>query len=419
MSEGPEEATSPRSPPSDVDESPLRSLAILFLRLGTIAFGGPAAHIAMMRDEVVVRRRWLSDPEFLDLLGATNLIPGPNSTEMAIHIGYLRAGWRGLIVAGVCFIAPAAVIVTAIAWAYMEYGTTPEAGGLLYGIKPVILAIVGKALWDLGRTAVKGPWFLVAGAGAMALYLLGVNELLILLGGGALILGIVRLRSRHTTPTVAKPAIAVRPRLRLLAPIVLVAGLGVLVVFGSVTMGSSREPDLGPLFLTFVKIGSVLYGSGYVLLAFLRNDFVHGLGWISDQQLLDAVAVGQVTPGPVFTTATFIGYVVAGPPGALVATLGIFLPAFLFVAATHPWVPRIRSSPRASAFLDGVNITALGLMAGVLVVLGRAAVVDVPSALLAIGAAFLVLRYRVNATWLILGGAILGIALGLAGLLPA
>jgi chromate transporter len=418
MPEGPDGATDTSTPTSGGDESPLRELAFLFLKLGTIAFGGPAAHIAMMRDEVVVRRRWLSDAEFLDLLGATNLIPGPNSTEMAIHIGYLRASWRGLIVAGVCFIAPAAVIVTAIAWAYVEYGTTPEAGGLLYGIKPVILAIVAKALWDLGRTAVKGPWFLVAGAGAMALYLLGVNEILILLGGGAVIMGVVRLRSHRATPRVPKPVTRARFPVRLLAPIGLVAGLAVLVVTAAVASGPPGAPDLATLFLTFVKIGSVLYGSGYVLLAFLRTDFVLRLGWISDRQLLDAVAVGQITPGPVFTTATFIGYIVGGLPGALAATVGIFLPAFLFVAAVHPWMPRIRSSPRASAFLDGVNVTALGLMAGVLVVLGRAAVVDVSSALLALGAAFLLLRYRINATWLILGGAALGIGLGLAGFLP-
>src|SRR5262244_3195954 len=303
---------------------PMREVAWLFLKLGTIAFGGPAAHIAMMREEVVRRRRWLSDEQFVDLLGATNLIPEPNSTEMAIHLGYLRAGWPGLIVAGCCFIVPAMLIVFGCAWLYVRYGATPEAAWLLYGVKPVIIAVVVQAMWSLLRTAVKGPMLAVVGVAVLALSLMGGNEIALLLGGGgvAVLLGTVGTRGAA-------------------APLGLGAGAG-----------------LTTLFLVFLKIGSVLYGSGYVLLAFLRHDFVERLGWLTDQQLLDAVAVGQVTPGPVFTTATFIGYVLGGIPGAALATIGIFLPSFVFVAVSHPLVPRIRASRRAGAFLDGVNVAA-------------------------------------------------------------
>ncbi|MEX2158435.1 MAG: chromate efflux transporter [Dehalococcoidia bacterium] len=374
--------------------SPLREVAAVFLKLGTIAFGGPAAHIAMMRDEVVTRRRWLSDQQFLDLLGATNLIPGPNSTEMAIHLGYLRAGWRGLMVAGALFILPAFAIVLGFAWAYVRYGTTPEATWLLYGVKPVIIAIVVQALWGLRRAAVSGPLPAIVAMGVVAGYLLGVNEIALLFAGGLFAL-LARNAPRITARGVAVFA----------AP---------LAIAGSLPL-AARAPDETPvslltLFLTCLKIGSVLYGSGYVLLAFLRNDFVVRLGWLTDQQLLDAVAVGQLTPGPVFTTATFVGYVVAGAPGAVLATIAIFLPSFVFVAAVNPLVARLRSSETFSALLDGVNAAALGLMAAVTWTLGRDAIVDWWTALLAAAAVFLLLRYRMQSVWLIVAGALAGVA---------
>ena len=367
----------------------LRELAGLFLRLGLTAFGGPAAHIAMMRDEVVARRKWLSDEEFLDLLGATNLIPGPNSTEMAIHIGRVRGGWRGLVVAGLCFILPAATIVLALAWLYVAYGTTPAAEWLLYGVKPVIIAIVVQALWGLGRGAVKRALLGAVGLAVIALYLLGYNELALLFGAGALVMLIANLRRLGRRG--AAPA--------------LLLGLP-----GALLAQAATPVSLGTLFLTFLKIGGLLYGSGYVLLAFLRNDFVERLGWLTDKQLLDAVAIGQVTPGPVFTTATFIGYILAGAPGALVATIGIFLPSFLFVALTNPLIPRLRRSPWMGAFLDGVNVAAVGLMVAVTWELGRAAIVDWLTAALALAAALLLVRFKVNSTWLIAGGAIAGLA---------
>jgi chromate transporter len=367
----------------------LREIAGLFLKLGLIAFGGPAAHIAMMRDEVVTRRRWLSDEHFLDLLGATNLIPGPNSTEMAIHIGRVRGGWRGLVVAGLCFILPAGSIVLALAWLYVAYGATPAAEWLLYGVKPVIIAIVAQALWGLGRSAVKS-WLLgLVGLLVLALYLLGYNELALLFGGGVLVMLIANLRHLRRAGIDA-------PVLLLGLPSALIAQAGVPV-------------SLSTLFLTFFKIGAVLYGSGYVLLAFLRNDFVERLGWLTDRQLLDAVAIGQVTPGPVFTTATFIGYIVAGVPGAILSTIGIFLPSFLFVALTSPLIPRLRRSAWMSAFLDGVNVAAVGLMVAVTWELGRAAIVDWLTVALALVAALLLVRFKVNSTWLIAGGAIVGL----------
>ena len=374
-------------------------VAKLALKLGFTAFGGPAAHIAMLRDEVVTRRKWLSDEHFLDLLGATNMIPGPNSTEMVIHVGYVRAGWPGLIVAGVGFILPAACIVLALAWAYEHYGTTPTAEWLLYGVKPVIIAIVVQALWGLAKTAVKGPFLAAVGLAALILYLLGVNELALLFGGGLVVLAVKsaqRLWRANAAPLVALPLLP-----------------------GLFTSWLAQAPAAAPfslaqLFLSFLKIGAVLYGSGYVLLAFLRSDFVNRLGWLTDQQLLDAVAVGQFTPGPVFTTATFIGYLLGSWPGAILATVGIFLPSFVFVAATNPLVPRMRRSPVMSALLDGVNVTALGLMAAVTWELGRAAVVDWLTAALGLLAALLLFRFKVNSAWLVLGGGLVGLLVRLS-----
>jgi chromate transporter len=370
--------------------SRLREVAAYFLRLGIVAFGGPAAHIAMMREDVVRRRRWVSDAEFLDLLGLTNLIPGPNSTEMAIHLGYTRAGAWGLVLGGVCFIVPAMLIVLALAWAYVRWGTLPVATSLLYGVKPVIIAIVVQAMWGLARAAVRGPLAAAAFVAAAVLALAGVHELLVLFGLG-----------------VAAALVAARPRV---TAGVVVAGLVGMPVRAFAAAVAAGGVALGTMTLVFLKIGAVLYGSGYVLLAFLRADFVERLGWLSDRQLLDAVAVGQVTPGPVFTTATFIGYVLAGLPGAVLATIAIFLPSFVFVAVTRPWLPRVRASPRAAAFLDGVNVAALGLMAAVAWQLGRAAIVDPLTAVLALGAAGLLVTTRVNSVWLIAVGGIAGIA---------
>ena len=307
MSKGqaPREAASAPDSRSSVGE-----VTGLALKLGFIAFGGPAAHIAMLRDEVVSRRKWVSDQHFLDLLGATNLIPGPNSTEMVMHVGHERAGRRGLVAAGAGFILPAAAIVLALAWLYVRYGTTPTAEWLLYGVKPVIIAVVVQALWGLLRTAVKGPSLAAVGVAVLALYLLGLDEILLLFGGGLLVVVIHNLdRVRRGG---ALPSVAIAPLLGVTLPWLAQAAS---VPYSPVT-----------LFLNFLKIGSVLYGSGYVLLAFLRGDFVERLGWLTSDQLLDAVAIGQFTPGPVFTTATFVGYVVGGFPGAILATVGIFLP---------------------------------------------------------------------------------------------
>jgi len=402
----------------------LREVIGLFLKLGTIAFGGPAAHIALMRDEVVRRRRWIDEQQFLDLLGAANLIPGPNSTELAIHLGFVRAGWRGLLAAGICFIVPAMAIVMALAWAYVEYGSLPEAQWLLYGVKPVIVAVVAVALWALGRTAVKGPLTAVVGLAALALYwIAGLDEIVILLLGGAAVL-LARFGTRNNGLPVLPIAwdAAIRAW-RVPAPAgadAIDANEAILHsrLFASIRGSFLQEaaPTLWQLFGIFLKIGSVLYGSGYVLLAFLRSDFVERTGWLTDQQLLDAVAIGQFTPGPVFTTATFIGYLLGGWAGATVATIGIFLPSFVFVALSSPLVPRLRRSWITGAVLDGVVVASLALMAAVTWQLGRAAVVDVPSAVLAVVALVLLLRSKINSAWLVLGGGLIGIALQWAAL---
>ena len=338
-----------------------------------------------MHDEVVVRRKWLTDEQFLDLLGATNLIPGPNSTEMAIHIGFVRAGWIGLLLGGLCFIAPAMLIVLVLAWLYVRFGTTPQAGWLLYGIKPVVIAIITQAIWTLGSKALKNLTLIVIGIIVFILYFLGGNEILLLFVAGLvymIIANIQRLRN--------------------------ISAASFLPLSGMVLSQAAIPFSLPVLFLTFLKIGSVLYGSGYVLLAFLRADFVLRLGWLTDQQLLDAVAIGQVTPGPVFTAATFIGYLLGGTSGALLATLGIFLPSFIFVAVSNPLIPKIRNSAWAGSLLDGVNASALGLMAAVTLQLASSSLKDFYTVLIAASSLFLLLRYKINSTWLITGGAIAG-----------
>ena len=366
----------------------LAEVAKLFLRLGITAFGGPAAHIGIMHDEVVKRRQWLTDEAFLDLVGATNLIPGPNSTEMAIHIGFLRAGWPGLVIGGVCFILPAMLIVLIVAWAYVRFGARPEAAWLLYGIKPVVIAIIVQALWTLGRKAVKGWTTAAVGILVVVLCFGGVNEIALLFAGGLAVMLAANYRR------LGKRSVGV-----FLLPL---GSLGVLS-----QAATPYSPSL--LFLTFLKIGSVLYGSGYVLLAFLRADFVVHLGWLTDQQLLDAVAIGQVTPGPLFTTATFIGYLLSGLPGALLATAGIFLPSFVFVALSNPLLPRVRRSPWAGSLLDGVNVASLGLMAAVTWQLGRASLIDPLTIAIALASFVSLIRFKVNSTWLILGGAAIGL----------
>lgn len=378
----------------------LRELALLFLKLGATAFGGPAAHIALLEQEVVHRRKWMTHAEFLDLLGATNLIPGPNSTEMAIHIGLRRGGWRGLLVAGTCFIVPAFLIVWACAWFYVRFAQLPQLQGVLYAVKPVVLAIVLQALWRLARSAVKSWMLGVVAVAALTANLLGTHELLVLLVAGAIV-PILSHRPRRGYRSSMPGGSASLPPLLPLLP-----------VGAAVAPAAAATVGLGKLFLFFVKIGSVLYGSGYVLLAFLRADLVERWGWLTEAQLLDAVAIGQVTPGPVFTTATFVGYVLAGGPGACVATAGIFLPAFVFVALSAPIVPRLRQSAIAGAFLDGVIVASLALMAAVTWRLGSAALADAMTIVLGLVSAALLLWTRVNPTWLIVAAAGLGLAVG-------
>jgi chromate transporter len=378
--------TAPSSSRTERDPR-LREVAAVFLKLGTIAFGGPAAHIAMMEDEFVRRRAWLSRQEFLDLVGAASLIPGPSSTELAIYVGYRRAGWRGLLVGGSCFILPAALIVTALAWAYVRIGRLPEAGAILYGVKAVVIAIIAQALFALARTAIKTKVLLLLGVLGVAASLFRVNPLAILVGAG--LLHALRAASR-------------RPADR--RPIALLLGAG------AAASGSSAlvPVSLTMLFLLFFKIGAIVFGSGYVLLAFLRADLVEGTRWLTEAQLLDAVAIGQVTPGPVFTTATFIGYLLAGPLGAIVATLAIFLPSFFLVAASGPLIPRIRRSPVAAAFLDGVNAGAVALILVVAWQLGRTALVDVTTIVLAMAGFVLLIRFRLNSAWLVAAGGVVG-----------
>jgi len=360
----------------------------LFLRLGLTSFGGPAAHTAIMHDEVVTRRRWLSDAEFLDLVAATNLLPGPNSTEMAIHLGRRRAGWPGFFAAGFGFILPATLIVLVLSIVYVRVGTTPQAGWLLYGVKPVVIAILVQALFKLGQKAIRNALILVVSLAALGAYFTQVNEILILLLGGAVLMLAANLRRLSAAP-----------------PASLLLWLPALAPWSAAAVPFS----LPLMFFTFLKIGAVLYGSGYVLFAFLSADFVNRLGWITQQQLVDAIAIGQVTPGPLFTSATFIGYLLAGTPGALLATIGMFLPSFVFVALAGPLLPRLQASPWTRSFLDGVVAASLGLMAAVTLELGRAALIDPATIVTAAAALFLLLRYKVNSTWMIAGGAVVGV----------
>ncbi|MGZ3602813.1 MAG: chromate efflux transporter, partial [Ktedonobacterales bacterium] len=373
------------------------------------AFGGPAAHIAMMRQEIVQRRKWIGDQRFADLLGIVNLIPGPSSTELAIYLGYLRAGWPGLIAAGVCFITPAMLIVLALAWAYVRFGSAPQVGWLLYGIKPVVIAIVAQALYGLSRTILRGPLALIWALALVVAYLLGFNVLILLFGGG-LLFGALRLLERRIQrdssdkpPAVPLPAAVKAAGAGKVTSATLAKAAGGVA---SVAVPFSQWT----LFLTFLKIGAVLYGSGYVLLAFLRDDFVLRLGWLTDRQLLDAISIGQFTPGPVFTTATFVGYLVGGWQGALVATLAIFLPSFLFIGVVHRLADMLRRSPLTAPVLDGVNIAALALMAGVTLQLAQSALTDALTVVTALVSLAVLLRFKPNSAWLILAGALVGLA---------
>ena len=366
--------------------SPLVELARFFGHLGLTAFGGPAAHIALMHRELVGGRHWLTDAEFLDVVGASNAIPGPTSTEVAMYVGRKRAGIPGLVVAGVAFIAPAALVVGILAWAYVRYGTQPALADVFEGVKPVVLAIVALAVVQLGRTALRSVTLGVIGGVVLILYLAGLDEPVLLLGAGAL------------------AAIAARRPRFLSVPVL----LPVLLAGGPVG-AATADPGLVRIATAFLKIGALLFGSGYVLLAFLHRDLVESGGFLTQEQLLDAIAVGQFTPGPLFTTATFVGYVLAGLPGAVVATVAIFLPGFLLVAALEPVMTRMRRSATTAAALDGLNVAAVAVMVGVAWVLARDAVVDVPTAVVAVAALAVLLRWRINAAWLVAAGALFGL----------
>ena len=378
----------------------LLSIAAVFLRLGSSAFGGPAAHIALMETELVVRRQWITAEEFLDLLGAANLIPGPSSTELALHIGYKKAGLAGLMTAGVCFISPAAILVSVIAALYTHYGKLPETTAVLYGVKAVMIAIVFQALVRLAKTSLKTSLLRVVAVAVVVLYSLKCNELVLLFGSGlvgALFLFITEKEKRE--------------RLIMVCLGLVTGALIGITWFLSSTTTKNVPFSVNALFWYFLKLGSVLYGGGYVLLAFLRTDLCEGFHWINSSQLLDAVAVGQITPGPLFTSATFIGYILAGPLGALVATIGIFLPGFVLVALTGPWIKKIRTSATAAQFLDAVNAAAVALMLVVLCQLSRDAIIDLPSLVIAVVSGLLLVRFKTNSIALMLGGAVVGLLL--------
>jgi chromate transporter len=378
----------------------LVELAGLFLKLGTIGFGGPAAHIALIESEIVHKRRWVTKQQFLDMLGAANLIPGPTSTEMAINTGFVRAGWAGLCVAGASFIFPAAVITGAFAWAYVRFGSLPQTASVLAGIKPAVIALIAIAIWRLGKTALKGAGLLILGVGALAAFLLGINPILILFGGGLIgMAGRQFTVSRASAMVLIPPIFSSRlmPRSQLLAAAFLSVGL------------VSVRPSPLRIGLFFLKVGAVLYGGGYVLLAFLEHGLVQQHAWLTQQQLLDAIAIGQFTPGPVLSTATFIGYLLGGVPGAAVATVGIFLPSFFYVALLAPVLFRLRQSTWIAAFLDSVNVCAVALMTGVTVRLAADALRGWPSWVIAAVALVALLRWNVNSAWIVLGGGIVGL----------
>jgi chromate transporter len=376
----------------------LIELASLFLKLGAISFGGPAAHIAMIESEIVVKRQWVTRQQFLDMLGAANLIPGPSSTEMAINTGFVRAGWAGLCVAGASFIFPAAVITGVFAWAYVRFGSLPQTASVLAGIKPAVIALIAIAIWRLGKTALKGVDLVVVGMAALAAFLLGINPILILFGGG--LVGMAGRQLARANATLLIPGMSSGrsiSRLQLLPAAIFTTGV------------VAVRPSLARIGLFFLKVGAVLYGGGYVLLAFLEHGLVQQHAWLTRQQLLDAIAIGQFTPGPVLSTATFIGYLLGGVPGAAVATVGIFLPSFFYVALLAPVLFRLRRSAWIGAFLDSVNVCALALMTGVTIRLATDALRGWPSSVIAAVALVALLRWKVNSAWIVLGGGIMGL----------
>lgn len=386
-------------PPVTAVPGDLREVALVFLRLGLTAFGGPVAHIAAMEDELVTRRGWISRDGFADLVGAANLVPGPNSTELAIHLGYHRAGWRGLVVAGVCFIVPAVLLVWGLAWGYERVGGRVEVQAVLAGMQPAVLAVVVQAAWRLRGSFVRSTVGAVAAVAALVAVLVGVSEFAVLLA--ALLVGGV-LVWRSAPPSAAAPpagAVGWPWPSSLPSPFPLLSA-------ASVASGALAP---GTVFLSFLKIGSVLYGSGYVLLTFLRGEFVTRLQLLTDAQLLDAIAIGQITPGPVFSSATFVGYLLAGHAGALAATVGIFLPAFLAVALTAPIVRRLRASRRLAPALDLVNAVSLALMVAVVGVMARGVAASGWGIVIFLVTTLLLLTTRVGAGWVLLAGGLTGL----------
>ena len=378
----------------------LRELAALFLKLGTVSFGGPAAHVALIEQEVVGKRQWVTRQQFLDMLGAANLIPGLTSTEMAINVGFVRAGWAGLCVAGASFILPAALITGAFAWAYVRFGALPQAGSLLAGIKPAVIAIIAIAIWRLGKAAVKDAGLAILGGLSLAAFFFDLNPIAILFGGGLVGMLARRAASIRTSGSALAAIVIRKPALAIFAVTPLAAG-------------TVARPSIGRIALFFLKVGAVLYGGGYVLLAFLEQGLVQQHAWLTRQQLLDAVAIGQFTPGPVLSTATFIGYILGGVPGAAVATVGIFLPSFFYVALLAPVLFRLRQSAWIAAFLDSVNVSAVALMAGVTFRLALDALRGWPTWVIAIVSLGVLLRWKVSPAWVVLGGGIAGLLLAL------
>jgi len=361
----------------------------LFLKLGTISFGGPAAHIALMEQEAVRKRNWLSREHFLDLLAATNLVPGPNATEMAIHIGYIHAGWPGLIAGGVAFIVPTFLISLALAIVYVHFGMLPQGAALFYGINPAVVAIILTATYRLGRTALKEKRAIALSVACLAAALMGINEVIVLLAAG--VAGVL-----------------------LYAPIRKSLPAWLIVAWGPLTVSLPQaaawlDDRLVRLALFFLKVGTLIFGSGMVLFVFIQRDMVTGYGWLTQQQLLDAIAVGQMTPGPVLSSATFIGYLVAGWPGAVVSTLAVFAPSFVIIALIGPWIPRLRQSPVIQAFLRGVNAGVVALILAVSVALFRSAIVDMWTVMILIVGLAALLRFRVDTLWLVAGGAAVGL----------
>lgn len=368
--------------------SKLKEVALVFFKLGCFAFGGPAAHIAMMEDEIVEKRKWMPRDHFLDLIGATNLIPGPNSTEMTMHCGYERAGRAGLFVAGMAFICPAVVITAFLAYLYVEYGQLPQVEIFIYGIKPAVLAIIASAIIKLGKKAVKGIELVIIGILVLVVSLLGVNEIVALLAAGVLGMLYFYLKSKTLSS------------LNSMSPLLLFIGIDTAIVKVSTLK----------LFLIFLKVGAILYGSGYVLFAYLDAELVTS-GLLTRAELIDAIAIGQFTPGPVLSTSTFIGYQLSGFTGALVATTGIFLPSFLFVLILNPFVPKMQKSKILRYFLDSVNIAAVAVMLSVLVVMTKDTLVEWQSISIALCAAYLTFKTKISTIWTILIGAILGFLL--------